>query len=109
MDRLQVDYGSAPKLPELVRLAQKELGVHPEAIAPDKEGYDTIRVILGSLAQVAIRVNDLRRPYGTGHGRPERPSGLRVRHARLAVGGAAVYCRFLLDTLEDPDAPWRAH
>jgi len=108
LDQLQVDYGSSPKLPDLVRLAQRELGVHPEAVAPDKAGYDTIKVILGSLAQVAIRVNDLRRPYGTGHGRAERPSGLHARHARLAVGSAAVYCRFLLDTLEDPSAPWRA-
>lgn len=107
LDRLHVDYESAIKVPQLVRLAQKELGVHPEAVAPDKDGYDTIKVILGSLAQVAIRVNDLRRPYGTGHGRAVRPSGLKARHAQLAVGGSAVYCRFLLDTLEDPNAPWR--
>src|SRR5690606_31840420 len=107
LDLLEVDYGSSPKVPELIRLAQTELGVHPERVAPDRDGYDTIKVILGSLAQVAIRVNDLRRPYGTGHGRPQRPSGLRARHARLAAGAAAVYCRFLLDTLQDPEAPWR--
>lgn len=107
LDLLEVDYGSSPKVPELIRLAQTELGVHPERVAPDRDGYDTIKVILGSLAQVAIRVNDLRRPYGTGHGRPQRPSGLRARHARLAAGAAAVYCRFLLDTFQDPEAPWR--
>jgi hypothetical protein len=105
LDLLEVDYGPSPKVPELVRLAQTELGVHPERVAPDRDGYDTIKVILGSLAQVAIRVNDLRRPYGTGHGRPQRPSGLRARHARLAAEAAAVYCRF---TFQDPDAPWRA-
>lgn len=107
LDTLDVSYGNAPKLPELVRLAQSALGVHPESVAPDRDGFETIKIILGSLAQLPIRLNDLRQPYGTGHGRPQRPSGLHPRHAHLAVGAAAVYCRFLLDTIEDPKAPWR--
>jgi hypothetical protein len=95
-------------VPELVREAGRALAVHPEALAPDAAGYETIRKLLGSLAQVAVGVAELRNQYGVGHGRTEVVYGLGARHAHLAVGAADTYCRLLLTTLADPDAPWRA-
>jgi hypothetical protein len=29
-------------------------------------------------------------------------------HARLAVSAATTWCNVMLDTLDDPDAPWRS-
>ena len=45
--------------------------------------------------------------YGTGHGREERVKGLQHRHAEFVARAAVAYSTFLLDTLEDPAAPWR--
>jgi hypothetical protein len=33
--------------------------------------------------------------------------GLRHRHAQLAVNAAVTWCSVMLDTLADPEAPWR--
>ena len=86
------------KMPALIARAQKLLDVHPQSVAPTKEGADTIKAILGSLSQAALGVNALRRDDGTGHGRAQRHSGLNARHARLAAEAAAAWVRFMLDT-----------
>jgi hypothetical protein len=39
--------------------------------------------------------------------RGSAPAGLGVRHAHLAVYTAITYCKIILDTLGDPNAPWR--
>ena len=65
------------------------------------------RNIEASLSQIAIGVAELRNQYGPDHGRAEMVTGLTSRHAHLAVGSASTYCRLLLETLEDPAAPWR--
>jgi hypothetical protein len=56
---------------------------------------------------VAIGVAELRNQYGTGHGDSRPRTGLGPRHAHLAVNAAFMWCQLLLDTLVDPDAPWR--
>jgi hypothetical protein len=89
---------SAETMPSLIARAQRLLDVHVTTIDPGKDGAETIRSILGALTQVALGVNELRRDYGTGHGRPTRPSGLSGRHARLAVQSADAWVRFMLDT-----------
>lgn len=94
-------------LPELARLAQKQLVLHPEVLSPTKPGVDTIRRILGALSTIALSVAELRNLYGTGHGQVQRASGLHPRHARLAALTAQAYVSFLLETLSDPRAPWR--
>lgn len=33
--------------------------------------------------------------------------GLGTRHAHLAVNAALTWCQLMLDTLADPEAPWR--
>ncbi len=94
-------------LPELTRRAQKALGLHPEAVSPTQAGFDAIKRLLGALSTVAAGVDELRNQYGTGHGRAKRVSGLKPRHARLVVRSAHAYVGILLDTLNDPVAPWR--
>ncbi|MBN1460105.1 MAG: abortive infection family protein [Armatimonadetes bacterium] len=108
LDTLGEEWSDGSDLPSLVRQAQKALQLHPDAVAPDRRGAPSIKTILGGLAAVAIGVAELRNLYGTGHGRRGRHPGLKPRHAHLAVGSATVYCRLILETLDDPDAPWRA-
>lgn len=103
---LDVAFDPKADVPVLVRQAQKALGLHPDAIAGEREGAETIKRLMQNLSQVAVGVAELRNVYGTGHGRDRKPN-LKPRHAHLAVGCAATFCRLLLETLQDPDAPWR--
>ena len=107
LETLGVEYSDTADVPTLAREAQRNLAIHPEALAPDAAGADTIRKILGALATVANGVAELRNQYGDGHGRTSVVYGLNARHAHLAVGAADTYCRMLLTTLADPAAPWR--
>jgi hypothetical protein len=95
-------------MPTLIRAAQSALALHPSAVAPTTKGVESTKKILGGLTAIAIGVTELRNAYGTGHGKAERVRGLRPRHAQLAVDAASTYCRTLLATLADPDAPWRS-
>lgn len=95
-------------LPKLALEAQVALLVHPTTTAPGPDGGDAIKRILGGVTIVAAGVAELRnRGYGTGHGPSGPRTGLGARHAHLAVGAARVWCEFMLDTLGDPQAPWR--
>lgn len=91
------------KFPVLVSGAQKALGL----MAADKAGDVSLQKILDGLYKVAIGIDELRNRYGRDHGRDAPLKGIGVRHARLAVHAGTAYCRFLLDTLTDPKAPWR--
>ncbi|WP_161499498.1 abortive infection family protein [Tsukamurella tyrosinosolvens] len=84
----------------------KALHLHPEAIAPTVPSSDAIKKILGSLSTLAVGVAELRNAIGTGHGR-EVSHNLSARHAYLAVGASTTFARLILETLEDPAAPWR--
>ncbi|MBS4009555.1 MAG: abortive infection family protein [Roseovarius sp.] len=84
-----------------MRDVQTALKLHPTTVAPTAKGRDTIVRILSNLSQVAVGVAELRNEYGPDHGRRRSTSGLRPRHAHLAVGAAATYCRLLLETLGD--------
>ena len=90
--------GDAEKMPSLIARAQDQLGVHAKSVDPEKRGSETIRSILGSLSAVALGINELRRDYGSGHGRPVRSRGLGSRHARLAAQAADAWVRFMLET-----------
>lgn len=95
-------------LPPLVRAAQQALGLHPTSAAPGPDGSDAVKKILGSVSGIAIGLAELRnRGYGTGHGTASAPVGLGPRHAHLAVNAAFTWCQLMLDTLVDPEAPWR--
>jgi hypothetical protein len=95
-------------LPELVREAQHALALHPSSAAPGPDGSDAVKRILGAVATIASGLAELRnRGYGTGHGAASTRVGLRPRHAHLAVNAAFTWCHLMLDTLADPEAPWR--
>ncbi|WP_083502542.1 abortive infection family protein [Sphaerimonospora mesophila] len=92
---------------DLIRAAQKALLLQPtKATGPD--GTDAVKKILGSASAIAVGVAELRnRGYGTGHGPVGARHGLRPRHAHLAANAAITWCELMLETLADPEAPWR--
>jgi Abortive infection C-terminus len=94
-------------LPALVSQAQTALGLHPSTMSPGPDGTDAVKKILGSMITATTGLAELRNRYGTGHGAAGARTGLRARHAHLAVNTAITWCRMMLDTLADPDAPWR--
>ncbi|WP_410662107.1 abortive infection family protein [Amycolatopsis sp. lyj-84] len=95
-------------LPALARAAQGALSLHPSSSAPGPDGSDAVKKILGAVTTITAGLGELRnRGYGTGHGPAATRIGLRPRHAHLAVNAAVTWCQLLLDTLADPDAPWR--
>ncbi len=100
LKELGAQYDEKADIPVLVKAAQKALKLHPDTLAPSKEGRETIIRILSNLSQVAIGVSELRNAYGTDHGRSAPTVGLGPRHAHLAVGAASTYVRMLLETLE---------
>jgi hypothetical protein len=76
-------------------------------VAPDGKGADVLITALGSLANIANKIDEFRNLYGDGHGRPTKTAGLTSRHARLVARCADAYVVMLLDTLDAPGAPWR--
>ena len=94
-------------LPKLARAAQMALGLDP-SLSAGPDGSDAVRRILGAVTTIANGLAELRnRGLGTGHGPVTAPVGLGTRHAHLAVNAALTWCQLMLDTLADPDAPWR--
>jgi len=94
-------------LPELVRAAQEALMLHPTQQAEGPDGTQAVKKILGGLITITSGLAELRnRGYGTGHGVAGARAGLHPRHAHLAVNASITWCRLMLDTLHDPQAPW---
>ena len=85
-------------LPQLVRAVAKELALLPDNIPDHAKGSEVIRRMLSSLNQISQGIAELRNLYGTGHGRDGRFTGLKPRHAKLAVGAAITLGTFLLET-----------
>lgn len=108
LDELGQTYDPKADVPELVKLGQKALRLHPSQVAPTTKGAESTVRILSNLSQLAIGVAELRNEYGPDHGRSAPIVGLGHRQVHLAVGAASVYCRLLLETLADPNAPWKA-
>jgi hypothetical protein len=94
-------------LPALARAAQDALGLHPSSVTAGPDDSDAVKKILGAVTTIAAGLGELRnRGYGTGHGTAAARTGLRPRHAHLAVNAAVTWCQLLLDSLADPEAPW---
>lgn len=95
-------------LPILVKRSQEAIGLHPGSVQPGPDSTGAVKRILGGLSSIVIGLGELRnRGYGTGHGPKGERVGLRPRHAQLAVNAAVTWCSVMLDTLADPEAPWR--
>lgn len=101
LEELDEAYDDHADVPALTRAVQKALKVHPDEIAPTARGRETIVRTLSNLSQMVTGLAELRNEYGPDHGRTRSSSGLRARHAHLAVGAAQTFCRFLLETLRD--------
>lgn len=81
--------------------------LHPTQQAEGPDGTQAVKKILGGLITITSGLAELRnRGYGTGHGVAGARAGLRPRHAHLAVNASITWCRLMLDTLHDPQAPW---
>ena len=94
-------------LPKLARAAQLSLGLDPST-GSGPDGSDGVKRILGAVTTIANGFAELRnRGLGTGHGPATARVGLGTRHAHLAVNAALTWCQLMLDTLADPEAPWR--
>lgn len=102
-----VTFDGSEDVPKLVHRAQEALGVHPTSVSDSADGAQASRKILGGLATVVVGIAELRNRYGTGHGPAEARMGLHPRHTHLAIAAARTWCEFMLDTLQDPAAPWR--
>jgi hypothetical protein len=88
----------APSIPELTKLALKELNLVPSGIPDAARGVDVIRRLLSNLGTIGNGLAELRGLYGTGHGKHGRSAGLGPRHAKLAIGAAATLAVFLFET-----------
>ena len=79
----------------------KVLKLVPEGIPETARGADIIKRLLSNLGTIGNGLAELRGLYGTGHGKHGAAVGLRARHARLAVGSAAILATFLFETHQD--------
>ena len=82
----------------LTKTTLKELKLVPEGIPESARGADVIKRLLSNLGTIGNALAELRGLYGTGHGKHAKVSGLKPRHAKLAVGAAATLATFLFET-----------
>jgi hypothetical protein len=102
----EVEIEPPDKFPSLLSSALEVLGLHPKAVSGDGDLASATKRVLGGLQQIGLGINELRNDHGTGHGRVGGAK-LGLRHARLAAGSAVVLATAMVDTFEDPMAPWR--
>jgi Abortive infection C-terminus len=88
----------APDVLTLTKETLKELKLVPEGIPDPARGADVIKRLLGNLGSIGNGLAELRNLYGTGHGKHGGSTGLKPRHAKLAVGAANALTVFLFET-----------
>ena len=91
---------SKTPLPKMSKEVFRVLNLSVDQISDSVQGAESSRRVLASLGQIVAGLTELRNLYGTGHGRA-RVSGVKPRHARLAVGAAVTLCVFILETLDE--------
>lgn len=94
-------------LPQRAKKAQQALLLHGAVHDVSGDFGRHVKTILSSMSAIANATVELRNAAGTGHGRVAPIVSMSQRHAKLVAGAAIVYCEMLLDTLDDPEAPWR--
>ena len=87
-----------PDISTLTKETLRELKLVPEGVADAARGADVIRRLLSNLGTIGNSLAELRGLYGTGHGKHGKASGLKARHAKLAVGAAATLATFFFET-----------
>lgn len=98
LDAHSIPHASDVKLHTLVKDALAVLHLVPDAIPQKEEGASAMRSVLGSLSAITSGISQLRRDYGTGHGKAAGSRGLDTRHARLAVAAAVAFGVFVIET-----------
>lgn len=86
----------AEDMPKLLKRAQAALGLDPKDVSADVPGADSLRRLLGSLAQIVIAVTELRNLYGTGHGKSKAP-GLDTASTHLVVAAGIAAATYLME------------
>jgi len=92
-----VQYDKDETLPKLVKLTVSDLKLVPDELSNAEQASENIRVLLKNLAAIGHHLAELRNPYGTGHGKEAKHTGLRPEHARLAVSAASTLGVFLFE------------
>jgi hypothetical protein len=87
-----------PDVSTLTKETLKTLKLVPEGIPDAARGADVIKRLLSNLGTIGNGLAELRGLYGTGHGKHGSATGLKPRHAKLAVGAAATLTTFLFET-----------
>ena len=82
-------------MPKLLKRAQVALGIDPKDVEPTTLGGESLKKLLGSMAQIVVSVTELRNLYGTGHGKSMAP-GLDPASARLVVGAGTTVAAYLM-------------
>lgn len=109
LSELGLSYSGGEDLPQLAARAQSELGLTKKAVTEASGGSaESSGQLLGALSGMVSGIAQLRNAVGVGHGRESVPEWVKPRHARLAVGLATTWCSLVLETLDDPGAPWRS-
>lgn len=103
LDQRSTSYTKADSLPGLVDKTQTALSINPRTVDGTVRASDQIKSLLGSLANIAKSLAELRNKYGSGHGKSTSYQALSERHARLAAGAALTLVDYLWAThLEKP-------
>jgi hypothetical protein len=97
-----VEFDSRLELYPLVQAVTDELHLAPKQVKDEAKAAETVRALLGNLAQIVQRLAELRNAYGTGHGKGLGSTQLEPRHAALAVNASITLTTFLFQTHEDP-------
>jgi len=97
-----VEFDPKLDLYPLVQAVAGELRLAPKGVSEEVKAADTVRRLLGNLAQIVQALAELRNAYGTGHGKGLGSTQLAPRHAALAVNASVTLATFLFQTHEDP-------
>ncbi|MGV9976135.1 abortive infection family protein [Micromonospora wenchangensis] len=98
LDARGLEVPRSATLPALIAAALQALDAHPA-----NEERRPVRDIVSKAAAIANHVGELRNEAGDGHGPLALPTGLELRHGRLAARVAVAWCAFVLETLEEQD------
>lgn len=94
-------YDKAHDIPVLTKNVLRELQLVPEWVSDEKRWAEIIKRILRSLWTIGNDIAELRWLYGTGHGKHIKSKNLTPRHAKLAVGVAATFVKFIFETHQE--------
>lgn len=98
LDRLGESWSDRDDLPALLKKWRKRMAAEA---APDPNSKEPIDRAMSSLGNMVTFLAEWRNSFGRGHGRSRYPSGVRPRHARLAVDAAETAIRFVVTTLDE--------